>query len=174
MNEEKMPTEIVEVLSKSHFAYFCTTDKNNQAHITPMFFLFNEKTNEIFVFAYSGSKKMKNIKVNPKVCLTVDVRDPENPFENRGVMVQGEAITEKTVDSFPVSQDKKLRNIFRNFSKKYPVLSEAKAPTQVKYKEFAEVLVKVQANKMVYWKGPHFITVNFNRESGIPTSVTEV
>ncbi len=174
MNEEKLPTEIIKVLSESHFAYFCTTDQSNQAHITPMFFLFNEKTNDIFVFAYSGSKKMKNIQVNPKVCLTVDERDPENPFENRGVMVQGEAIIEKTVDSFLVSQDKQLRNIYKNFSKRYPVLSEAKAPTQVKYQEFAEVLVKVQASKMVYWKGPHFITVDFDRESGTPIDVTKI
>ncbi len=174
MNEKKLPTEIIKVLRESHFAYFCTTDQNNQAHITPMFFLFDEKTNEIFVFAYSTSKKMKNMRVNPKVSLTVDVRDSENPFENRGVMVQGEAVIKGTVDSVSISHDKKLKRIYTNFSEKYPVLSEARASTQVKYQDFAEVLVEVQADKAVYWKGPHFITVKFDRESGTPISVTEV
>jgi general stress protein 26 len=174
MGAKELPSEISKVLRESHFAYFCTTDQNNQAHITPMFFLFDEKTNEIFVFAHLKSKKIKNIRVNPKVCLTVDVRDPKNPFENRGVMVQGEAVIEKTVDSFSTSQDKKLMRIYKDFSKKYPVLSEAQAPTQVKYREFAEVLVKVRANKMVYWRGPHFVTVNFDPESGTPISVIEV
>ncbi len=165
MREEKLPTEIIKVLGESHFAYFCTTDQNNQAHITPMFFLLDEKMSEIFVFACYRSKKMKNIKVNPKVCLTVDVRDTENPFENRGVMVQGEATIEKTVDSSSISLDKKLSRIYKKLGKKYPVLRETRATTRVKYREFTEALVKVLPNKMVYWKGPNFITVDFDRES---------
>lgn len=167
MSTKELPSEITKVLKESHFAYFCTTDGNNQVHITPMFFLFYEKTNEIFVFAHLRSKKMKNIRVNPKVCLTVDVRDPENPFENHGVMVQGEAIIEKTVESSSISLDKKLKRIYKDFSVKYPVLSQAQSSTQVKYQEFTEVLVRVQARKMVYWKGPHFVTVNFDPESGM-------
>jgi len=174
MNKMKLPFKIIKVLRESHFVYFCTTDQGNQAHITPMFFLFDEKTNEIFVFAYSRSKKMKNIRVNPKVCLTVDVRDPENPFENRGVMVQGEARIEKTADPTSISLDKKLRRVYKDFSRKYPVLTEAQSPTQVRYREFREVLVKVRANKMVYWRGPYFVTVNFERESGTPTKIIEV
>jgi len=173
VSPKKLPSEITKVLKESHFAYFCTTDKNNQVHITPMFFLFDEETNGIFVFAYSKSKKLKNIRVNPKVCLTVDVRDPENPFNNRGVMVQGEAIIEKIVDSISPIQDEKLRKIYKDFSEKYPILSEARSPDQVKYQKFREVLIRVRANKMVYWKGPHFVTVNFDRESGLPVNVVE-
>jgi len=165
MRAKELPSEISSILRESHFAYFCTTDQDNQPHITPMFFLFDEKTNEIFVFTYLRSKKMKNIKVNPKVCLTVDVRDPENPFENRGVMVQGEAMIEKTVDSHSISLDKKLMRIYKDFSRKYPLLNEIETTTHVKYQRFTEVLVKVQASKMVYWKGPHFLTINFERES---------
>jgi uncharacterized protein YhbP (UPF0306 family) len=127
-----------------------------------MFFLFDEETNEIFVLSHSGSKKIKNIETNPKVCLTVDVRDPENPFENRGVMVQGTAVVEKPVDPFSVSQDTKLMRIYKGFNQKYPVLSEAQSLSQVSYQEFTEVLVRIRANKMVYWKGPRFVSVNFN------------
>lgn len=164
MSVKKLPPEISELLSKSHFAYFCTTDQENRVHITPMFFLFDEELNEIFVLSYSNSKKIKNIKSNPKVCLTVDVRDPENPFENRGVMVQGTASIEKADDPFAISQDKKLMKVFKSFNEKYPVLSEAQSTAQVRYQEFSEVLVSVHATRMVYWKGPNFVTVNFDRK----------
>jgi len=132
-----------------------------------MFFLFDEESNEIFVLSHYSSKKIKNIKANPKVCLTVDVRDPENPFENRGVMVQGTAKVEKTIDQLSISQDTKLMRIYKGFNEKYPVLSEAQSITQVKYQEFTEVLVKVHANRMVYWRGPQFVTVSFDREEGV-------
>jgi len=152
------------ILTESHFAYLCTTDRNNQSHITPMFFIFDEKTKDILVFTHSKSKKMSNIRVNPKVCLTVDVRNPQNPFENMGVMVQGEAMIEGPVDSFSVIADEKLMRIYKEFRKKYPVLNEEQAPIDLKYQEFAEALVRVRANRMVYWKGPHFVTINFNLE----------
>ncbi len=160
MNKKGLPSEIARVLKECHFAYLCTTGQYDQPHITPVFFLFNEKTNEIFIFVYSGSKKIINIKLNPKVCVTVDVRNRENPFENQGVMAHGEAIIDKIVDSLSISQAENLMRIHKEFSKKYPLISEA--PTHVKYLEFADVLVKVRVNKMVYWKGPHFITVKIN------------
>lgn len=155
---------MVEILRDSHFAYLCTTDQSNQSHITPMFFVFDEETRDILVFTHTESKKIKNIRVNPKVCLTVDVRDPQNPFENIGVMVQGEAVVESPVDSFSIIEDEELMRIYKEFSKKYPVLSEAQSPTRLKYPEFTEALVRVRANKMVYWKGPHFVTVNFTEQ----------
>jgi len=164
MKKRDLPQRIVKILEESHFAYLCTTDRNNQSHITPMFFVFDEKTKDLFVFTHSKSKKIMNIRVNPKVCLTVDVRDPQNPFENMGVMVQGEAAIERPTDSFSVIEGEKPVRIYEEFSKKYPVLSKAQAPTHLKYQEFAEILVRVRANKMVYWKGPHFVTVDFDRE----------
>lgn len=156
---------MLRILEESHFAYLCTTDQDNQSHITPMFFVFEKETRDILVLTHSKSKKMRNIQVNPKVCLTVDVRDPQNPFNNTGVMVQGKAIIERPSYSFPTSEDEKLTKIYREFSKKYPVLNEAQAPTRLKYEEFTEALVRVRANKMVYWKGPHFVTVNFDLKS---------
>jgi uncharacterized protein YhbP (UPF0306 family) len=130
-----------------------------------MFFVFDAETSDILVFTHSKSKKMRNIQVNPKVCLTVDIRDPQNPFNNTGVMVQGKAAIERSFYSFSNIEDEKMMRIYKEFGKKYPVLSEARAPTQLKYEEFTEALVRVQANKVVYWKGPHFATINFDRES---------
>jgi len=162
---------MVKILKESHFAYLCTTDQNNQSYITPMFFFFDEKTKDVLVFTHSKSRKIKNMRANPKVCITVDVRDPQNPFENRGVMVQGEAATEVPVDSFSIIEDKQLMGIYKEFSKKYPALSETpmhsetQAPRHLKYQELTEALVRVRPNKMVYWRGPHFVTVNFDHKS---------
>jgi len=174
MKVKRLPQEITKILKESHFAYFCTTNQDNQAHITPMFFLFDRETNEIFVFTHLKSRKMKNIEANPKVCLTVDVRDPENPFENQGVMVQGRAVVEKIVDSSSASRNKKLKRIYKEFGKKYPVLGETRSQTQLKHQKFREVMIRIRPNKMVYWKGPHFITVKFDRDLRTPINVTEI
>lgn len=158
---------MVEVLSSSHFAYLCTTDQNNQPHITPMFFVFHEESKDLFVVTSLKSKKMKNIRMNPKVSLTVDVRDPENPFNNRGVMVLGQAVVGKTVDSLSSTEDKKLVKAYKRFREKYPTLKEAQPKVLAEYLPTSEALIRIVANKMVYWRGPHFITVNLNRRSHI-------
>jgi len=159
----ELPSEITQILRDTHFAYFCTTDKDNQPHITPMFFIFDEESREAFVFTHLKSKKIENIELNPKVCLTVDVRDPDDPFENRGVMVQGEAVVDVTFRSLGVDQDDRLVKILSKFDRKYPVIRETRFSLQGARQDSAEVLVKVKARKMVYWKGPHFITVNVDR-----------
>ncbi len=128
-----------------------------------MFFIFDEETKDVFVVTSLKSKKMKNIQVNPQVSLTVDVRDTNNPLNNRGVMVQGKAAVEKTLDSLSAAEDTKLIRVYKAFNKKYHILSEAKTSAQVEYQEFSETLVRVRADKMVYWRGPYFITVNFER-----------
>lgn len=162
MNKNEFPLPIVQVLKTCHFAYLCTTNLIGKPHITPVFFFFDENTNEIFIFMYSGSKKIRNIQLNPKVCITVDVRDYRNPFENQGVMVQGEALIEKIINPPSNNQTKKLLTINKEFSKKYPLIN--KAPNYVKYREFADVIVKISAHKIVYWKGPHFISININQK----------
>lgn len=167
MKMKDLTPEMLDVLRESHFAYLCTTDWHNQSHITPMFFIFHDRTRDILVFTNLKSKKMENMRVNPKVCLTVDVRDPQNPFENRGVMVQGEATIEASVDAFSITQDERLMKIYKEFRKKYPVLRKApasiegQAPARLKPAMPTEALVKVRPNKMVYWRGPHFVTVSF-------------
>lgn len=156
---------MVQVLKESHFAYLCTTDRRNQPHVTPMFFIFDEETRDIFVVTSLRSKKMSNIRVNPQVSLTVDVRDPENPFNNRGVMVQGEAVVEKPLNSLSAVQDKELLRVYSAFQKKYPILaSQPQDTSRIEYRGFSEALVRVYARKMVYWRGHSFITVDFKHK----------
>ncbi len=165
MDEPKLPPEMIEVLTTSHFAYLCTTDQNNQPHITPMFYVFDEKTSTVYVTASSNSKKMHNIKVNPKISLTIDIRDSVNPFNNRGVMVQGLAIVEKNESG---TADDKLTEASKAFEEKYPVLQEAglqeaQSSAIAEVKKFSENLIRIAPKSMVFWRGPKFITVRFDR-----------
>jgi nitroimidazol reductase NimA-like FMN-containing flavoprotein (pyridoxamine 5'-phosphate oxidase superfamily) len=171
MEKPKLPPEMMEVLTTGHFAYLCTTDKNNQPHVTPMFYLFDEKTDALFVTASSGSKKMQNIQVNPKISLAIDIRDAVNPFNNRGVMVQGKAVVEKPVDALAAGEDDTLIEASKAFQEKYPVLQEAPDPAIAEAKKFSENLIRIVPKRMVYWRGPNFITVNFDKP-GISYSPT--
>lgn len=164
MEDSKLPPEILEVLTTGHFAYLCTTNRNNQPHITPMFYVFDGKTRNIYVMASSGSKKMKNIHENPKISIAVDVRDSMNPFNNRGVMVQGRAIVHYAIDSLSELDDKSLLQVYEDFEKKYPVLKKVKSPVGYEYKKFSENLLTIAPNRMMYWRGVKFITINLKKQ----------
>lgn len=160
--EKKLPPEMTTVLIECHFAYLCTTDRSNQPHIAPMFYLFDEETSNLHVITSTESKKMRNIQDNPNVCLTIDIRDPTNPFNNRGVMVQGKATVCYSVDSSSAIKDEKIIQAFERFEKKYPILKK-EHPITEEYKKFSQNLVRITPTKMVYWRGPKFITVKFNK-----------
>jgi len=162
---------MTEVLTTSHFAYLCTTDLGNQPHITPMFYIFDGNSFELYVTVSSGSKKMQNIQGNPKICLTIDIRDAVNPFNNRGVMVQGKAVVEKTVKSLSAAGDEKLAQINKAFKKKYPFLQKARSPI-ADYRKFSEILIRIVPKRIVFWRGLHFTTVNFDKD-GIVSSQTK-
>jgi len=164
MDEQKLPLEMTNVLTTSHFVYLCTTDLTNQPHITPMFFVFDEKTNNFYVMTFSESKKMKNIHNNPKISLTIDIRDAVNPFNNRGVMIQGKATVHFALDSLSALNDKTLMLVYANFKKKYPVLQKEQSTAGDEYKKFSESLLRITPDRMIYWRGPKFIRINFNKQ----------
>ncbi|MBU4374484.1 MAG: pyridoxamine 5'-phosphate oxidase family protein [Euryarchaeota archaeon] len=101
------------------------------------------------------SKKIKNISENPNVSITIDIRDPVNPFNNEGVMAQGVAkITEKAPIYFLPEETLQLyRDIYMEFKGKYQSVIENKPLGE------NDVIVQVNIEKMVYWRGPHFKSV---------------
>ena len=161
MEERKIPPEMTEVLTTSHFAYLCTTDYENQPHITPMFFIFDQKTSNIYVMTSIGSKKMKNIHGNPKICLTIDVRDEINPFNNRGVVVQGKVTAHFVLETLSELDDQTPLQAYFNFEKKYPVLEKTQSPVVKEYRKFSDTLIKIIPSRMVYWKGTKFLSIKF-------------
>ena len=151
----KIPDEMLNILYGNYFGYVCTSDRNDIPHITPVFFVYDEPSQKIFFITNDMSKKVKNILENPKVSITVDIRDTKNPFNNEGVMAQGNAeIIEKGPIYFLPEETLQLyRDIYMEFKGKYQAVIENKIMGE------NDVIVQIKVEKMVYRKGPHFKSV---------------
>lgn len=151
----KIPDEIRNILYGNYFGYVCTSDRHDRPHLTPVFFVYDEASRKIFFITNDKSKKVRNISENPKVSITVDIRDPVNPFNNEGVMAQGTAtITEKAPIYFMSEETLQLYyDIYMEFKSKYQQVIENKPLGE------NDVIVQVNIEKMVYWRGPHFKSV---------------
>jgi general stress protein 26 len=151
----KIPDEMLNILYGNYFGYVCTSDGSDQPHITPVFFVYEEQLQKIFFITNEMSKKVKNILENPKVSITVDIRDTKNPFNNEGIMAQGTArITEKGPIYFLSEETLELcRDIYMEFKGKYQAVIENR-PMGENY-----VIVQIKIEKMVYWKGTHFKSI---------------
>lgn len=136
-----MEEEIKDILANQKVAYLCTSDREGNPHVTPVFFAYDFDRHEIYFVCRRNSKKMSNISKVRNVALTADIRDTENPFNNRGVLVNGE-VFETTDLSAPMS--KRSEKILNLLSQKYGKEIES----------FKEMLVTVLADRATYWRGP--------------------
>ena len=57
-----------------------------------------------------------------------------------------------------------MGNCYANFERKYPVLQKVQSPIVDEYKKFSDTLISIAPDRMVYWRGPTFITVNFDKQ----------
>jgi len=155
-----VPEEIRKLLTKCYFAYLCTVDENNRPHITPIFFVYDRNANLMYFVSASKSTKIRNIRLNNRVSLTVDVRDPVNPFNNVGVMTEGEASIKYELGpeqslSDAVFPESALK-AFEMFKRKYAILRQVEpsfSRSMNLIRRFSEVLVSVKPKKMIYWAG---------------------
>lgn len=155
----KLPEEIRNLLKNCYFAYLCTVDGENRPHITPIFFVYDQNANLVYFISASKSRKIRNIRLNNRVSLTVDIRDPVNPFNNVGVMTEGEAKLEYELgpegssnEVFPES----VLSAFERFKTKYAILRQLEPSLSRSLsliRRFSEVLVSIEPKKMVYWGG---------------------
>ncbi len=157
----KIPDEMLNILYGNYFGYVCTSDRKDIPHLTPVFFVYDGLSQKIFFITNDGSKKIKNIRENPNVSMTVDIRDKINPFNNEGVMAQGKAIiTEKGPIYFLSEETLQLyRDIYLEFKGKYQAVIENKPLGE------NDVIVQIDIEKMVYWRGPHFKSVKIKEGS---------
>jgi len=156
----EVPDEIRNVMTKCYFAYLCTVDEANQPHVTPIFFEYDDSTSLTYFMSASESTKIRNIRLNNRVSLTADIRDPINPFNNVGVMIDGEARIEHELDprrspSDEIFTESALR-AFERLKRKYSILRQVEpsfSRSMSLIRRFSEVLVSVKPNRMVYWGG---------------------
>ncbi len=148
-----IPDEAQKLLKGGRIGYLCTSGPKNQPHITPIFAIYDCRTYRMYFQAKRASKKVKDIIANPNVSLTIDSRDPLNPFNNEGVMIQGdaellEADLEKSILGEGDVPDDIIVAIDTFKSDFADVVSKGKSTEKV--------VIKVKTRKMVYWRGPKF------------------
>jgi uncharacterized protein len=73
-------------LKSNELCRFGTASRDGMPHITPVIYGL-DKTDPIIATDY-GTKKLKNVRENPRVCLLVDDYRLNPP--NRGLMIQGD------------------------------------------------------------------------------------
>ena len=139
----------VDVFTQGAFAYFCTADMRNIPHVVPVFFVFDPISCHAYFLFYRDSKKVRNIRLHAKVSFTVDVRDPVNPFENKGVMVQGEAWVERAT-----ATDAETEHVKELFEEKYGLSSSHSFLRQY---HAERLLVDFAVMKITCWQGPRFV-----------------
>lgn len=158
-----IPKVIEDLLTQSYFGYVCTTDQENRPHVTPIFFVYVPGKSEIYFIADEGSTKVRNLRKNDRIGLTADIRDPVNPFNNEGVLVQGRADIRR-LEPGEEEGHPELKQIWKTFRWKYaPVVRLQKEPK-------GEVLVRIQIERMIHWKGPKFKSVRLG--GGAPSKTS--
>jgi len=78
----KLSESEIQYLNKSEICRFATSSKDRQPHVVPVSHLYND--GHIYVAVDYGTKKLKNLRENPKAAMIVDSYSPM-----RAVMIQG-------------------------------------------------------------------------------------
>lgn len=140
----QFPFEVMDLLEEGHLAYLCTASDRNQPHVTPMFFIFDRESGEIYLLTPFRSKKIWNMKKNPQVSLAIEKLDPVNPANNTGVMVHGISAIDDSLARSAVGN-----KIYQQFEAKYPDMDKLGLAED-------QVIVKIIPKKIVHWRGMKF------------------
>jgi nitroimidazol reductase NimA-like FMN-containing flavoprotein (pyridoxamine 5'-phosphate oxidase superfamily) len=145
-----IPERALMLLTQKRIGYLCTAGVNNQPHITPIFSIYDPESNNIYFQTKKRTKKVRDIMANPRVSITVDIRDPLNPFNNEGVMVQGKAeiLEVDFEDALP-----------REMGMAIGIIKEKFVDVVTKGSPGDKVVVRINIQKMVHWRGPRFQSV---------------
>ncbi|KXB03220.1 hypothetical protein AKJ48_04095 [candidate division MSBL1 archaeon SCGC-AAA261O19] len=144
---KEVPSKIKMMLAEGELAYFCTTDESLKPHVTPMLYLYDVEENKVFLMTTKDSKKVKNLRSNNLISLTVDVRNPENPFLNYGTMIQGTAHVKDLTENM---------EIVDRFTQKYPDFVGGRKLKGKLPPARPDTLIEVIPKLMVYWRGTRF------------------
>jgi len=182
MTQQKIPQEMLLLLENGIFAYLCTTDKNWMPHIATIFYVFDPKTKFVYFITSPTSKKNRNLMSYPKISLTIDRRDSQNPFNNEGILVRGTAISiyhfwspelkftleaierdQQLFTSYIAREDYEeserslILRVLSLFQKKYPqFLSSPGRDVEVVTGSLERVMVQLNIASISYWRGPKF------------------
>lgn len=149
------PKEINWLLTEGKFGYVGTSDKQMNPHLTPVIYAFDG--HQVFFLVSKISKKLRNIAENPNIAFLVDMRDPNNLYNNRAVLITGKARVYSVLDaSLHLLRVLRVRSLF---NKKYPEYihhyrtRKELLPRAWRTTIFvSRMLVSVEVRKIVYWR----------------------
>ncbi|MFW9848568.1 MAG: pyridoxamine 5'-phosphate oxidase family protein [Candidatus Thorarchaeota archaeon] len=90
-SQKSIPRAAMSILENQFFAYLSTVEADSNPHITTMFYVWDEARFRIYMITEENSRKARNIRINNRVAVTVDERDPNSPAGNCGVLIRGRA-----------------------------------------------------------------------------------
>ncbi|MHA2366286.1 MAG: pyridoxamine 5'-phosphate oxidase family protein [Candidatus Hodarchaeales archaeon] len=165
-----IPTNVVNILSSSKFAYFATISNNHKPHVTPMIFVYDGR--HIFLTTSLKSVKIDNIRKAKNVALYVEHQKGGNLIKSKGVLIQGSAriygFNKLTAIFFIMFLGIRMLNIRSLFVKKYPKYVDQYNDTSKiiprRWRTFpilSRTLIEVIPSQTSYWKGSKFTEIEF-------------
>ena len=145
----EIPEEALSILRKAFFAYLGTAEPGCDPHLTAMFFVWDEKSESIYMVSTRKSRKVVNIRRNTRVCVTVDERDPKSPAGNCGVMIQGRAqlVEMEIADNLVMVEF--LSKYMHFLGPGYPMGSR--------------IAIQVKPRKLSFWMGANFFQWRYQK-----------
>ncbi len=83
-----IPIEFQDLLQKKPFAHLATVNPDNSPQVTPVWIEYDQKNNLILINTAEGRKKTRNVRLNPKVAISII--DLDYPY--RYLTIQGDVI----------------------------------------------------------------------------------
>jgi len=137
-----IPTDALKILEDGFFAYLSTAQPGCMPHITTMFYLWDPETKKVYLITSESTKKLRNIKFNRNVAVTIDERDPASPAGNKGVLLRGAADIVSVEEIGDLLLNKYLTKYLDFLGYGFPMGSR--------------VVIRVTPRIIHYWKGIHF------------------
>lgn len=137
-----IPPRAMAIIENGFFAYLSTAEPECSPHITTMFYLWDVETCRTYLITSEDTKKLRNIKRNPNVALTIDERDPESPKGNRGVLIRGKARILSVREMGDVLMNRYLQKYLDFLGRGFPMGSR--------------VVIEVIPRVLHFWRGVNF------------------
>ncbi|MHA2425596.1 MAG: pyridoxamine 5'-phosphate oxidase family protein [Candidatus Thorarchaeota archaeon] len=141
-HQKPVPRAAMNILENQFFSYLSTVEAGSNPHITTMFYVWDEARLRIYMITGENSRKARNIRINNRVAVTVDERDPDSPARNCGVLIRGRA---NLVDIEEIGDI-----IMNRYFGKYLLFLGTGVPLG------SRVFIEVVPRVLHYWKGSHF------------------
>ena len=133
---------VEELLQKPLIARIATSSKNGQPHVVPVWYGWDGES--LWVSSYSNTRKIKDIKKNPKVSISIDVTGKKN--KTKAVILEGEVSLVKEPLDF---LRKQFTWIFKKYLGEEGVLEKS---SQELINDPRNLLIRLKPNKVFTWK----------------------